>query len=291
MLDRVPKYSGRAWSDDDLDQICDLIKQNADATRARLSRLVCEHFDWRAPNGKLKEMSCRVAMLAMHRDGRIELPAPRWAPPPPYRLVPTPQGDPQPPWQGSVRDLTALRLVPVEPGRAPRLWNELVSRYHYLGYRMLPGAQMRYLLRDGERVLGAMGFGAAAWKLAPRDQFIGWSGAERERGLYRIVGQSRFLILPWIRCRNLASKALAMATARLGADWAARYGFAPVLLETFVDTTRFAGTCYRAANWIEVGTTQGRGKLDRYRRYAVPVKRIYLKPLAPDFRRCLRQTA
>ena len=257
----------------------------------RLSRLLCELFDWRAPNGKLKEMSARVAMLAMHRDGLVELPPPRRAQPARYRLVPTAECDPQPPWRGSVNDLEALELVPVQRGHPLRRWNELVGRYHYLGYQMLPGAQIRYFLLDGARLLGAMGFGAAAWKLAPRDRFIGWGPAERERGLHRIVGQSRFLIVPWIQCHNLASKALAMAARRLGEDWQARYGFRPALLETFVDTTRFRGTCYRAANWLEVGRTQGRGKLDRHHQVSQPVKSIYLKPLVRDFRARLKAPA
>jgi hypothetical protein len=150
---------------------------------------------------------------------------------------------------------------------------------------------MRYFILDGERVLGAMGFGAAAWTVAPRDHFIGWTPPERERGLHRIVGQSRFLILPWIHCRNLASKSLSLVTQRLVGDWEQCYGFRPVLLETFVDTTRFHGTCYQASNWLPVGHTQGRGKLDRYATFGVPVKRIWLKPLAPDFRQRLKEPA
>ena len=134
-----------------------------------------------------------------------------------------------------------------------------------------------------------MGFGASAWKVAPRDTFIGWSPEERQQGLHLIVGQSRFLILPWIRCRNLASKSLAIVAKRLPEDLEARYGFRPVLLETFVDTRRFLGTCYRASNWVHVGDTQGRGKLDRYNAYREPVKSIWLKPLCADFRRCLKE--
>lgn len=283
----MPRYCGKEWLDEDLGRIRDLLEREAQASRMRLSRLLCELFDWRAANGSLKEMSARVAMLAMHRDGLIELPPPRRARPGSYRLVPTPESDPQPLWRGSVSDLKALTIVPVGPGLPLRRWNEFVGRYHYLSYQMLPGAQMRYFILDGERLLGAMGFGAAAWKVAPRDRFIGWSSAERVRGLQRIVGQARFLILPWIRCRNLASKTLAMVARRLGEDWEARYGFRPALLETFVDTTRFHGTCYQAANWLKVGHTQGRGKLDRDHQFSQPVKSIWLKPLVQDFRRQL----
>ncbi|EQD25848.1 hypothetical protein B2A_15919, partial [mine drainage metagenome] len=154
---------------------------------------MCELFEWRSANGRLKEMSCRVAMLKMHRDGLIDLPAPRWARPRSYQVVATSAGDPQPEWGGTVNDLGQLKVVPVARGAPLRLWNEVVARHHYLGYKMLPGAQLRYFIRDGERLLGAMGFGASAWKVAPRDTFIGWSSEERQQGLHLIVGQSRFL--------------------------------------------------------------------------------------------------
>jgi len=283
------RYCGKAWSDEDLDKIRDLLRREAHASRLRLSRLVCEIFDWRGANGKLKEMSCRVAMLKMQRNGLIELPPPRQKRPSGYRVVMTPDSDPQPDWVGTLGDFTDLKMVLVARGGPLRLWNALVSRHHYLGYTMLPGAQLRYFIMDGERVLGAMGFGAAAWKVAPRDNFIGWNPPERERGLHLIVGQSRFLILPWIHCQNLASKSLAMVAKRLPEDWKARYGFKPVLLETFVDTTRFHGTCYKASNWINVGNTQGRGKLDRYCEFRESVKSIWLKPLQAQFRLCLKE--
>jgi hypothetical protein len=252
-----------------------------------LSQLVCELFGWRRPNGKLKEMSCRVAMLRMQRDGLIELPAARKKCPTNYRGSQSPESDPQAEIVCSLTDLR-LSIQVVERGCERRLWNEFIGRYHYLGYKLLPGAQIRYFIMDGERVLGAMGFGAAAWKIAPRDNFIGWTHEQRERALHLIVGQSRFLILPWVQCRNLASKTLAMVTKRLCGDWEVRYGFRPVLLETFVDITKFHGTCYKASNWINVGNTQGRGKLDRFTKRNQPVKSIWLKPLSVDFRRQLK---
>lgn len=287
----VHRYCGKEWSLEDIGEIRALLTREPNASRMRLSRLVCEAFDWRRPNGKLKEMSCRVAMLKMARDGLIELPAPRWERPIHYQLTLSPACDPEPEVICELGDFADLKLEVVPRGPALRHWNEWVGRYHYLSYKMLPGAQMRYFIRDGERVLGAMGFGAAAWRVAPRDNFIGWTPQERERGLPRIVGQSRFLILPWIRCRNLASKALSLVPQRLVDDWEQCYGFRPVLLETFVDTTRFQGTCYQASNWLQVGHTQGRGKLDRYGTFGVPVKSIWLKPLAPDFRQRLKESA
>lgn len=281
------RYCGKQWSLEDIERIRALIASERKASRYRLSLLVSETFDWRAPNGRLKEMSCRVAMLRMHRDGLIELPAPKQARVAAYQRSESAETDPQPELDGVVHELDALTVDPV--GRDPerKQWNGFMARYHYLGYTMLPGAQMRYLIRDGDRLLGAMGFGAAAWKVAPRDRFIGWTRTRRAERLHLIVGQSRFLILPWIHCRNLASKTLAMVAARLPGDWEQRYGLRPVLLETFVDTARFHGTCYRASNWICVGQTRGRGKLDRHHRALQPVKSIWLKPLVRDFRQQL----
>ena len=171
--------------------------------------------------------------------------------------------------------------------RESHLWNEYIQRYHYLGYQPLPGAQMRYLAQAHGQVLALLGFGAAAWKVAPRDRWIGWSPAQRQQSLHLLVQNARFLILPWITCPNLASKLLAMAARRLPEDWAERYSYRPVLLETFVERQRFVGTCYRAANWIHVGQTQGRGKLDSHHQAKLAVKDIWLYPLDLDCREYL----
>jgi len=282
------RYCGKFWSPEDIVQIRELVVSRPQENRADLSRLVCDIFNWRSPNGKIKQMSCRVAMLRMQRDGLIDLPAPTGHRPGNYKVTKTPESEAQPELLCSLSDLADLKLVLVPRGPQLKRWNEFVGRHHYLGYKMLPGAQLRYLILDGDRVLGAMGFGAAAWKVAPRDNFIGWCAEERERGLHLIVGQSRFLILPWVRCQNLASKTLAMATERLPSDWEACYGFRPVLLESFVDTTKFRGTSYKASNWLNVGLTKGRGKLDRYNKWDQPVKSIWLRPLTADFRQRLR---
>ena len=164
------------------------------------------------------------------------------------------------------------------------LYNTLLERYHYLGYSALAGAQIRYLIRCREGLLGAVGFGASAWRLHPRDRWIGWKKESRERPLHLILNNSRFLILPTVRSANLGSKVLSLAARRIGRDFQERYGYSPVLLETFVEVGRFAGTVYRAANWIEVGQTQGRGKEDRLHQAALPRKTIWLYPLRQDFR-------
>jgi len=280
----MKRYCGKNWTIEDIESIRTLISARPSANRATLSRLVCEMFNWRKPDGKLKEMSCRVAMIRMHRDKLINLPQPTRSAPKPYQLVISSECDPAQNIHCLVNELCNLSIEPVKRGKSLSLWNQFVARYHYLGYKMLPGAQLRYFIKDGNRFLGMMGFGAAAWKVAPRDIFIGWNSDIREKRLHLIVNQSRFLILPWVHCRNLASKSLSIITTRLPDDWNQLYGYRPLLMETFVEIARFRGTCYQASNWIMVGNTQGRGKLDRHRLSAQPIKSIWLKPLTEDFR-------
>ena len=179
------------------------------------------------------------------------------------RRLPTPESRCPAP----LRALEPLVFQRVPGGRLSRLWNELIARYHYLGYRPLSGAQMRYLVWSADgRLLAALGFGASAWQLQPRDHHIGWNDRQRRAGLHRIVNNARFLILPWVQCPGLASRILSGILKPLRADWRWRYGYEPVLLETFVEIPRFTGTSYRAANWMRLGQTQGRGKLEKQHR-------------------------
>jgi hypothetical protein len=289
------RYCGRDFTAEEIDRIRELIAAQPPLNRAQLSRRVCDELRWLRPDGARKDMSCRVAMLRMERDGLIRLP------PPLYkngngRIRPkrTAAGEPRKPIQLPRAALGEIALQPVRSRQDSALWNELIERYHYLGYKPLPGAQLRYLVRaHGDRwpeppLLAALGFGAAAWMVAPRDRFIGWTAAERKRNLHLVVNNARFLILPWVQVRNLASTILAHAARRIANDWKDRYGFEPVLLETFVDTERFHGTCYRAANWVHVGQTQGRGKLNKKHIRLEPIKDIYLQPLTKRFRHTLQ---
>ena len=282
------RYCGRLFSEQEMRLIRAIIAEDPNRHRFALSQVVCERLHWRRANGQLKDMSCRVAMLRMHRDGLIPLPAPRRRH---YNGTlhrrRTPQAEPELPIIARVDALPALQVRPLADQREAQLWREYVDRYHYLGYTPLPGAQMRYLVTSQRRVLAVVGFGASAWKAAPRDRFIGWSVAQREARLQLVVNNARFLILPWVQVRNLASTVLARSSRRLPDDWQARYGYRPLLLETFVQSDRFAGTSYRAANWTHVGQTQGRGKLDVHKTYALPRKDIWLYPLRRDFRRRL----
>ncbi len=278
------RYCGRVFTDDEMEWIRQLIA-SSDLHRLALSRAVCDELGWLRPDGRLKDMSCRVAMLRMHRDGLIALPPPqRSNGNGKARPRITSASDPQQPVSLPAGALGDLCLRPVEGRDESALWNELIERYHYLGHKPLPGTQLRYLVFAGSRLLAALGFGAAAWALAPRDRFIGWTAEQRKRNLHLVVNNARFLIVPWVTSRNLASCILAKSARRLPDDWDARYGYRPVLLETFVDRQRFAGTCYLAANWTHVGVTQGRGKLERRCLHPLPVKHILLRPLHRRFR-------
>ena len=281
------RYCGRDFSTSELAWIQSLIKHNPGFNRSRLSREVCEMFHWLKPDGKLKDMSCRVAMLRMHDDGLICLPQPTRIKHPVRKVVFTSATDPQNSVLCSVELLPKLHFKVVTKKNSA-LWNEYIERYHYLGYTPLPGAQLRYFIYAGEQLVALTGFGAAAWQTAPRDNFIGWNHEQRKKNLNLIVNNARFLILPWISSKNLASKILSLTAQRLPDDWMGRYNTRPLLLETFVEKKRFAGTCYRAANWKLCGQTKGRGKLGPAGKISVPIKDVWVYPLNKDFRCILK---
>lgn len=250
------RQCGRAFDGAELERIRQVVSEADPPRRAEIARRVCPVLDWRDGQGRPKLMSARVGLLRLHRAGLIALPAPTRRNGNGRALVHGPQRWPETaPVACRLRGPNGLRLEALTDQRASRLWNGLIDRYHYLGYKPLPGAQLRYLIAWEGGVLGAIGFGAAAWKVAARDRWIGW-GREAHRG--RVLTNARFLLLPWVQVKHLASKGLALAARRVAEDFPARYGEAVVLLETFVETPRFAGTCYRAANWQSLGETTGR---------------------------------
>ncbi|MCA1795437.1 MAG: DUF4338 domain-containing protein [Desulfobacteraceae bacterium] len=237
-------------------------------------------------------MSCRVAMLKMEKDGVICLPPSTQKTKPDRRIKLTSTTDPQSSVVCPVHRLPELNSQIVTKATSA-LWNEYIERYHYLGHKPLPGAQLRYLITACEQIVALAGFGAAVWQTAPRDQFIGWTHDQRKANLHLIVNNARFLILPWIQSKNLASKILSLITHRLPDDWHNKYNIRPVLLETFVQKNRFAGTCYKAANWQIVGETKGRGKLGATPKKGtviVPIKDVWVYPLDSNFRVLLKST-
>jgi hypothetical protein len=290
MIESIPQpwtVRGRNFSKDELLRIRALVETSPHDPRSVLSRKICEALDWRQHNGRLKDRSCRDVLLRLHDLGFLKLP-PRRVEAPRRRPVPiTAKTDPRLPAPFSPRDLTpaAFFVVTRCGSRAlERLWNEYVERYHYLRYGVPVGPHIKYFVRSGGEPIACLAFSGAAWKVGPRDRWIGWQKAQREANLRFIVNNSRFLILPWIRVDNLASRLLSLATRRLLDDWERLYAYRPLLVETFVLADRHVGTCYRASNWLCVGTTQGRGKMDRHHLAAVPKKLVFLRPLVTKAR-------
>ena len=289
----VCRYHGRDFTTGEMALMRALIASSPQQTRAGLARAFCRAVGWVKPDGGLKAMAARLTMLKMHRDGIITLPPPRHGQPP--RRVPEfgpetdPPATPMPETLDAVRPIRLLKVTGA--GRAASAaWNSFIARWHYLGYTPLIGAQMRYTVQDREgRALAMLGFSAAAWKTAPRDDFIGWSPEVRERNLYRVIDNSRYLIMPWVRIPNLASHILSQARRQLPGDWETQYRVTPVLMETFVEIPRFTGITYKASGWIHVGTTQGRGRYDTKMEFGKPKKDIWLCPLRKDWKRTLNQ--
>jgi len=250
-----------------------------------LVQTICEHLEWVTPTGQYKVTSCANALGIMEARGWVKLPAKITMKGSKQKVVVGEQSDPEPELKGTVGDHAPIEVAPVRAKDQMKLWNEYVERYHPLGFKRPWGAHQRYFIQSREgRRMGCLMFAAAAWALAERDQWIGWNARDRAERLNWVVANTRFLIFPWVHVRNLASRALSLAAGRIGADWEERYGYAPVLLETFVEPKHYQGTCYQAANWIRLGMTAGRGRYDRHTQYLSTPKILYVYPLRPDFR-------
>ena len=277
-------YCARDFSVEDIQTIRDLIAQDQKLQRSALSRKLCQLWGWTKPNGELKDMTCRVALLRMQADGLIELPPSRIGVVRKRAHFPsTCASDAQTPIRQPVHELPRITLQVVSGKSTSLLWNEYIARYHYLGYAAMSGSQIRYNVFAGEQLVACISFGACAWKLKDRERFIGWSEEQRQRNLQLVINNARFLVLPWIESKGLASKILALAARELPRHWKHRYGFEPVLLETFVEYERHKGTCYKAANWVNVGRTAGRGKKSTSHKGLIPAKDIWLYPLRKNF--------
>ncbi len=290
---------GRVIHSDDLAQLRQLLQLHPDWSRWRLSRELARLWDWRTARGQLKDMAARTLLLKLEQRGWITLPPCRCASPNRMRhkrmpaLVPTLNRQPL---QKPLADLRPLNLTEVSVGPTPQraLFEALLHEYHYLSHRSPIGENLQYLVCErAGRPVACLLFGAAAWQCADRDRYIGWDPRTRGLGLHLIANNARFLILPWVQVAGLASHVLGQISRRIGSDWQRKYGHPIYLLETFVQTDRFSGTCYRAANWVRVGQTKGRTRQDspEGRQLQVPRKDIYLYPLVARFAERLRTPA
>lgn len=279
---------GREVTDADIELIRVLIAAHPARGRTPLSEELCRRWNWRNAQGRLKDMAARTLLLKLERAGHIRLP-PRQRPSSnefrnrrPALVL---QGGE--PIQCALRDMQPLSVFVVTPGSDDaRLFNGLLAQEHYLGHRNTVGENLRYLVRDRyERPVACVLFGSAAWKCAARDVFLGWDRATRERNMQNLTNNTRFLIPGWVKVPHLASHVLGLIARRISSDWQTKYGHPVHALETFVDRSRFKGTCYRAANWLRLGVTQGRTRNDRAHSIKAPVKDVYLYPLVADFRR------
>ena len=281
---------GRHVSVEDIALIKRFIAQNPSWNRTRLSKELCIEWGWHKENGQMKDMACRTLLTKLEKQGYIILPVSlqrntsnR------LRNNVEPVLHVKEPINDLLKALYPIDIQLIEKGHKYNEFKYFISQYHYLGWSGTVGENLKYMIYDKfERPLGCMMFGAAAWKVKPRDNYIGWDAEIRKRNLCYIANNNRFLILPWVKVEHLASHILGKICKRINPDWLAKYNHPVYLLETFVQKDRFLGTCYKAANWQNVGDTQGRGKLDRKQEYKLPPKSIWLYPLHESFREKLK---
>ncbi len=293
MGDGAWRFVGHDVSAQDLDLMRTVIGDYPTLSREELAATVCELLGWTRPTGRLKARECREWLERLDTAGVIALPPKRVGRPcGTVTGVPrTGAGEGQPVVIGTVREFAPILIERVTTADQRRLFRELVGRYHYLGHAVPYGAHLRYLVfasQPQRQVVGCVQFSSPAWRMAGRDRWIGWDDQTRVCQLPHVLNNSRLLILPWVRVKNLASTILARSVRALVADWPAAYGVTPLLLETLVDPARFDGVCYRAANWIVVGTTTGRGRGDHHHRAVRVPKRVFLYPLVPHAAQRLR---
>jgi hypothetical protein len=289
------RYRGRAVTAEDMLFIRAFIAAHPEASRRRLSVLLCEAWQWKQANGAPCDMICRGLLLMLHRAGEIELPAVRQTSLNPFvrRARPQPPLIARTPLSGSLRQLGPIELTQVRRTAQEPLFNSLIEHHHYLGYEQPVGEHLKYLVWAGyplgPRPIACLAWSSAARHLGSRDRYIGWSAEARRRNIRFIAYNMRFLILPWVTVPHLASYLLGRMARRLSQDWERIYGHPIYFLETFVDPERFRGTCYRAANWVMLGHTTGRGKDDHTNRPNRSIKEVLGLPVHRRFRKLLQE--
>lgn len=285
---RIPPFCGAQVSSEDLALIIEIVTDFG-LPRSEIANTVCELLGWHRPSGRLKTVEGLKYLEKLESLGCFVLPAPKNRRAAKSRKATrTKMGERTLRIEGALKLISPINIGMVMTQTERDLWKELVDRHHYLGYRVPFGAALRYLIKDKDgRVLGCLQWSSPAWSVKARDNWIGWAPAERERHLQRIVQNSRFLILPGVRVKFLAGHVLGKMIKQIADDWERAFGVRPILLETFVDQARFKGTCYHATNWQNLGTTVGRGRMDRENRSGESVKSVWVYPLAPNWRQAL----
>lgn len=288
-MKEILTFRGRDVTQEDVTTIQSIIAENPDKTRRFISREVCRVWNWRQANGFLKDMVCRGLLLQLHERGFIDLPPPKFTPPNPLvrRRKPSKVSTDQALIECSLKRLGSVALKQVRRTPQQKLARSLIEQHHYLGYTQPVGEHLEYLAFAADRPIACLTWSSAPWYIAARDRFIGWCPETRRRNLQLICNNTRFLVLPWVTVPHLASHLLALSRRIVPLDWRRIYGHSICLVETFVDTERFAGTCYRADNWVAVGQTTGRGKLSKSKRPNRSKKIVYVRPLCRDFREVL----
>jgi hypothetical protein len=281
-MERV--FSGRTITESDIETMRYVAEAYPALSRQESANTVCELIGWTTPAGGPKSSQCMACFDALEAEGLVRMPALKKRKGKNRKTGFEPVG---PPDKGVTQLCGELSLSVADGSEEMLRWRSLVNQHHMLGHSQEFGSRLRYFIKSGGEELGCVQFSASAWALDPRDKWIGWDEADRKARLHLVANNSRFLILPWVRVPNLASMALSQAARRIKGDWLERFGYEPVLLETFVDTAHFRGTCYKAANWTCLGETKGRGRMDRYSERALTRKAIYAYPLRKDFRRVL----
>jgi len=284
--DTIRVFSGRAFSPEDIEMIKWARKSYPRLPRHELAATVCELLNWNTPSGRVKRIQCVEFLSLLEEEGVIQLPpaqiqnkAKARAPEIEFETKEI---------KGDIAEYEPIRLAIAQPGEELKRWRAYINQYHMLGDKTVFGSRLQYFVKSGDIELGCMQFSASSWALEERDKWIGWTVDDRKARLNLIVNNSRYLIFPWVRIRNLASKALSLVAKQIQEDWLRKYCYAPVLLETFVDLAHFKGTCYKAANWTYLGETKGRGRMDRHTERAVSKKAIFMYPLQDDFKNVLK---
>ncbi|ODS30017.1 MAG: hypothetical protein SCARUB_04881 [Candidatus Scalindua rubra] len=275
----------RTINTNELRSIKEILNKHWDKGRTHISKIICKEWNWRQPNGSLKDMACREVLLTLERKGFIELP-PRLHNVDNQkrnRSIPFVEVD-KTPIKNKINTLDTIKLILVRNTNLEPLYNSLIHYHHYLGYKQIVGNHLKYIAFIHDRPVACLGWGSASWSVKSRDLFIGWDKSTKEKNLHLVINNTRFLILPWVSVKCLASKILAINVKRIAHDWNNIYHYPIYLLETFIEKDRFRGTCYKAANWIHAGQTKGTSKRGNNHLFHGNIKDVYLYPLRKDFR-------